>query len=330
MTVLLDVALSEEQLQLVRSMRAALERGERTSLARQAELGWIGISLPTSAGGGDGTLLDEVVAFREVGRHLGSIDLVAATLAARCGYLAGDLQLARTFSEGSFSVGLGLVAKPEEQCDLVIGAPAPYFLAVSESEVQLVEMAGDPWTILESVDPGTSLCRMASEGRIVAQLRGRDAADLFWIGAVFSAAVLVGIAEAATEMSVDYAGFRKQFRRPIGSFQAVKHRCATMATVSALALAALAAAARAPELSPEHIGAAKILAAEAALANARMNIHNHGAIGFSAEHSAHRYLKRAHVVDQLFGNRLWHQGHLVTAGSMQLDAGNQGGASGGT
>jgi alkylation response protein AidB-like acyl-CoA dehydrogenase len=116
---------------------------------------------------------------------------------------------------------------------------------------------------------------------------------------VLTAAMLAGIAERSVELSVGYAKQRVQYGKLIGSFQAVKHRCAEMAVraESGWAITALAAVALANDLP--HAGfdaaAAFSVARSAALANARDNIQNHGAIGFTSEHVAHRYVKRAHV-----------------------------------
>jgi alkylation response protein AidB-like acyl-CoA dehydrogenase len=118
-------------------------------------------------------------------------------------------------------------------------------------------------------------------------------------GRVLTAAQLFGIADAALEMSVTYARARMQFGRPIGAFQAVKHRCAEMAVRCGAAGALTLQAAidldngRGPDWSDTS---AKAIATEAALRNAADNVQNHGAAGFSEDTRAHLLVKRAWVL----------------------------------
>jgi alkylation response protein AidB-like acyl-CoA dehydrogenase len=116
------------------------------------------------------------------------------------------------------------------------------------------------------------------------------------------------VAERTLEMSVEYGKVRQQFGRPIGSFQAVKHRCADMAVRAEVArsLTTYAAVAlRDGEAdATRHVRAAKALAADAALVNAGDNVQNHGGMGFTWESDAHLYLKRAWVLEHAFGTRV--------------------------
>jgi hypothetical protein len=120
------------------------------------------------------------------------------------------------------------------------------------------------------------------------------------------AAQATAIAEATRDLSAERALQRIQFGKPIGTFQAVKHRCADMAirAESAQALTRLAAA----MVSDSQPGAAlqataaKAIATRAALANARDNIQNFGGYGTIDMLDHHLYMKRCHVLDVLFGN----------------------------
>ena len=122
---------------------------------------------------------------------------------------------------------------------------------------------------------------------------------------VLIASSLAGIARATTEQSVSYGKDREQFGQPIGGFQAVKHRCADMSVRADAALnqsrfAALAVRDGRGDAA-FHAGAAHLVAINAALANTHWNIQNHGGIGFTWEHTAHRFLTRARVWSQLAG-----------------------------
>ncbi len=114
------------------------------------------------------------------------------------------------------------------------------------------------------------------------------------------AAESTGVAAATTEMAAQYARERIQFGRPIGTYQAVKHHCANMAVALELATSAVWDASRAGHSGPAErtysAAIAATLAVPAAVQNAQMNIQVHGGIGFTWEHDAHLYLRRAAAI----------------------------------
>jgi alkylation response protein AidB-like acyl-CoA dehydrogenase len=118
-------------------------------------------------------------------------------------------------------------------------------------------------------------------------------------GAILTAAYLVGMAGACTDAGVAYAKEREQFDTPIGRFQSIKHLLADCLVRTELARAAVHAAAVEP--SDRSASAAKVLAGDAALANARTSFQVHGGMGFTWEIDVHLYLKRAWVLDRQFG-----------------------------
>ncbi|HVT20344.1 MAG TPA: acyl-CoA dehydrogenase family protein [Mycobacteriales bacterium] len=124
----------------------------------------------------------------------------------------------------------------------------------------------------------------------------------------------VGGAQRCLEMAVDYAKARIQFGRPIGSFQAVKHRCADMLVdVEGAKSAAYYAAWCAAELNdelPVSASLAKAFCTEAYAKAAADNIQVHGGIGFTWEHPAHLYLKRAKSSELLLGDPATHRDRL--------------------
>jgi alkylation response protein AidB-like acyl-CoA dehydrogenase len=125
------------------------------------------------------------------------------------------------------------------------------------------------------------------------------------IAALFAAAEAIGIAQWCVEQASEYAKVRVQFGRPIGQFQAVKHRCADMLARTELARAAVWDAARAHASTDPGtalaIAAGVALALEAAFANAKDCIQTLGGIGFTWEHDAHLALRRAITLHQLVG-----------------------------
>ena len=128
--------------------------------------------------------------------------------------------------------------------------------------------------------------------------------------AVGLAAEQVGGAQIVMEMAVQYAKDRKQFGRPIGSFQAIKHKCADMllqveSAKSAAYYAAWCASVDNDEL-PAMASLAKSYCSEAYFHAASENIQIHGGIGFTWEHPAHLYFKRSKSSELLFGDPTYH------------------------
>ncbi len=127
----------------------------------------------------------------------------------------------------------------------------------------------------------------------------------------------VGGAERCLEMAVDYAKTRIQFGRAIGSFQAVKHRCADMllrteSARSASYYAAWAAATGAPD-GDEAAAMAKVYCSEAYFFCAAENVQIHGGIGFTWEHDAHLHFKRARASEGMFGDPGYHRERVARA-----------------
>jgi len=136
-------------------------------------------------------------------------------------------------------------------------------------------------------------------------------ADTLDLAVIALAAEMVGGAQRCLDMSVDYAKTRVQFGRPIGSFQAIKHKCADMlleveSARSAAYYAAWAAAAGSDE-RPAVASLAKAFCSEAYFHAAAENIQIHGGIGFTWEHDAHLYFKRAKSCELLFGDADHHR-----------------------
>ena len=125
------------------------------------------------------------------------------------------------------------------------------------------------------------------------------------------AAEQVGAAEMCLDMSVEYAKVRKQFGRPIGSFQAIKHKCADMLmmieSARSAAFYASALAGQGERDLEEAASSAKAFCSDAFFHCAAENIQIHGGIGFTWEHAAHMYFKRAKAAEVLFGAPSFHR-----------------------
>jgi alkylation response protein AidB-like acyl-CoA dehydrogenase len=125
----------------------------------------------------------------------------------------------------------------------------------------------------------------------------------------------VGAAQKCLDMAVEYAKVRVQFGRPIGSFQAIKHKCADMLLdVESARSAAYYAAGALDEAAEDVLVAAALAKAHCSAAYTRVageNIQIHGGIGFTWEHPAHLYYKRAKTSELLFGDPAWHRERLA-------------------
>ena len=179
---------------------------------------------------------------------------------------------------------------------------------------------GDAWFLLEAGQPGVTVDNLTplDFSRELAAVRLDDAVvppenllpglsteGVRDLAATLYAAEAAGVAAWCSGTAAEYASTRRQFGRPIGSFQAVKHLCATMACraerAAALAWDAARAADEEPAGHPLAAAAAAALALDDAVDNAKDCIQVLGGIGFTWEHDAHLYLRRALALRQLLG-----------------------------
>ena len=192
--------------------------------------------------------------------------------------------------------------------------------ARTDNGVSLFRVAADAEgltrTALSTMDQTRKQAKLEFSG-VPATLVGDDGAGwsvletVLDLAAVALAAEQVGGAQMCLDMSVEYAKVRVQFGRPIGSFQAIKHKCADMlleveSAKSAAYYAGWCAAEMNDEL-PQVASLAKSYCSEAYFHAAAENIQIHGGIGFTWEHPAHLYFKRAKSSELLFGDPTYHR-----------------------
>ncbi len=171
---------------------------------------------------------------------------------------------------------------------------------------------------LPTLDQTRKLARLEFGSVPARRIAGDGAAVLartLDVAAVAQAAEQLGGAQRALDMAVAYAKTREQFGRPIGSFQAVKHRCADLLLeVESLRSAVSYAAAAVAEDSAEIPVVSALVAACASdvyFHVAAENIQIHGGIGFTWEHDAHLYFKRAKASELFLGDASYHREHLA-------------------
>jgi alkylation response protein AidB-like acyl-CoA dehydrogenase len=310
-----DFELDDDQVSLQEGMRAFLEgrfppdvvrdiehAGARIDRDLWHELGDTGVfalRVSEDSGGLSLGVAEAVLVFEELGRALVPGPLVATELAAR---------ISPEAAAGHVVVGL---VEVDDGAPTVIEHPDDLdaLLVLDADGVQLVDP--DP---IEGVDAERPLDALTPIRVVSGSLpRGesigdRDLAEhMRREGLVLTSALQLGIAARTVELASEYAKEREQFGRPIGSFQAVKHMVADMLVRSEVARGAVYAAACAldghSDDDPARAAAvAKVVAGDAALANAKACIQVHGGIGYTWELDVQRYWKRASVLDTHFGN----------------------------
>lgn len=264
------------------------------------EMGWFALALPEERGGSGLSAVEHALFFREVGRLCGPADLLAQCLAA---FVTDDATQRQAIVSGEQAVSL--IIKDGSRVRLLGSADAALTLQVDPNGAQLFTLDSFATQVRPSLDPTTSMHVADAAGAApLAQVAG----PFVWqFGQLGVAAMLVGMAETALNQIVEYAKVRETFGRKIGSYQAVRHPCADMALRAEAARCQLwfaAAAIKEGRVDAQvHLDAAKLLANQAALANADSNIQLHGGIGVTDEHHAHLLLKHSLLLAKLFGTK---------------------------
>jgi hypothetical protein len=165
----------------------------------------------------------------------------------------------------------------------------------------------------QSVDPSRKLFDVDATG----SGRPADVARAYEFGVLATAAQLVGAGQRMLDMAVEYAKQRTQFGKPIGSYQAIKHKLADVHIALELARpllygAALSLADGSPDAARD-VSAAKVAASEAALLSARSALQTHGAIGFTAEHDLSLWLLRVQALHSAWGETNLHRRRVLEA-----------------
>ena len=269
---------------------------------RLTDLGLTALAAPSTC---DATFLETKVVLSELGRNLvpgpflGSVVAAAAAESAGAGELLGDI------AEGAVvSLVWGPYALNAQVADVFLLPGDDGLYALSRSDVEITPAGGmDPTRRLATVSP-------VGSGRLL------GAVDLDRVRDVACAALCAESAGAAArclELTVDYTKQRTQFGRPIGSFQALKHRMADLHVLVETAESAALAAARAVVTGEDlaHTAAtATVWCTEAFAQVAAEMIQLHGGIAITWEHDAHLYFKRAHGNTHLFGSPREHTSRL--------------------
>ena len=309
----MDFELSDEQVALTDGVQSFLEGrfpiatvrsladdgGARRDLWRElGDLGLFSLRLSGAEGGAELGWADAVLAFEQLGRALVPGPLVWTHLLA--GIVPGAATGETIVSGIDRDDPSGIVEFPHV-IDVLVVADDAGLWSVDAAALDVAD--------LSPLDPLTPVGRLAGPLPQGDQLVDAEAARVLRTqGAALTAGLLLGLAEASTDLAVAYAKDRHQFGRPIGSFQSLKHLMADMFARAEVARGAVYAAGvtlddPAVGSVERAVAAAKLTSAEAALANGKTCIQVHGGMGYTSEIDAHLFFKRAYALEPAFGTR---------------------------
>lgn len=309
---------------------AAGDRAAGRAVWRQLSgLGVTGLAVPERCGGAGASPLDLVVACQELGHHavpgpvaesLAAVpQLLAGLAAAAPGHPAPDLAARCAAWLARLAAGelLGTLAAPPR---------LPYAADAGPAGLVLLARAGSVWLASpgaqhQSVDGTRRLAEphgteLLADGPAAA----RAVDQAVRLGTLASAAQLLGAGRALLQTSVRHATERAQFGRPIGSFQAVKHRLADVAIGLEFARPLLDAAAvtvavgdGASSTAGRDVSAARVACADAAYRAARTALQVHGAIGYTEEHDLSLWLTKVRALIPAWGSQAEHRAVVMAA-----------------
>ncbi|NVI85741.1 acyl-CoA dehydrogenase family protein [Actinomadura sp. BRA 177] len=300
------------------------------------QLGCAGLPVPEDLGGAGATWRETAVVMEELGRSAAPLPFLTSSVVATAALLAaGERDLLAELAAGEkiavlavpFSAGPGDVSSAVQAADGTLtgevtsvadGMAADVFLVPASDGLYAVDAADARRTAVTSLDMTRRLADIAFSGapaRRVAE--GTDAVRAALLtGAAMLASEQLGLAERCLDDTVAYVKTRYQFGRPVGSYQGLKHRLADLWTsitqARAVARHAASCVAAGDEDVPIAVAVAQAHCSAIALKAAEECVQMHGGIGFTWEHPAHLYLKRAKADAIALGTPDHHRAALAT------------------
>jgi len=347
----MNFAFTEEQEELRKTVRAFLDsKSSETAVREQMEtesgfdpavwsqmgeqMGLQGLSIPEEFGGSGFSFVELGVVLEEMGRALLCAPFFSSVvLAANALLLSGDEAAKKKYLPGIASgetKGITMEAKGSgsdftltgTKSFVLDGHTASLIIVAARTGKGVSLFAVDATakgltrTALSTMDQTRKQAKLEFAG-VAATLIGTEGkgwdvmTKVLDLAAVALAAEQVGGAQEVLDMAVEYAKVRVQFGRPIGSFQAIKHKCADMLleveSAKSAAYYGMWCAAEMNEELASVASLAKAYCSEAYFHSAAENIQIHGGIGFTWEHPAHLYFKRAKSSELLFGDPSYHR-----------------------
>lgn len=296
--------------------------------AQLTEIGLPGLEVDEALGGLGRTAIDGALLHEELGRAacaepLISTSAVAAPLLRALGDAAFAEPWLRRIAAGEARAAIACELSPfvadAHVADLLLVWRGDELHALTRAQVHCTpQPANDPSRRLFTLDWEPSAATRRLQGA-AARAALSEAIDR---GALAAAAQQLGVCDRLISMASLYAQQRKQFGKPIGGFQAIKHLLANCKVKLEYARPAVQRAshsvAHGHRQRSLHVSMAKLLASEAAQHAARVALQVHGALGYTWEQDLHLWMRRAWSLEQAFGRNAWHR---ARAGAVIFSAG---------
>jgi alkylation response protein AidB-like acyl-CoA dehydrogenase len=326
-----------------------------------AEVGLAGLLIPESLGGAGASYREAAVVAEEIGRACAPVPFLgSAVIATTALVVAGEDELLAELADGGVTVALAIpfAAGPrtrpvttvrlnpsgdgDEAGTCRLSGTIAGLADALPADVLLVPADGVPYALyavragqagigkrpLVSLDMTRQLCEIELDNVVARRVAGGQQAEDAVAAALLAGAGIIaseqfGMAERCLEITVAYVKERHQFARPVGGFQAIKHRLADewVAVTQARAAARYAAACLAAGFGPETTMAvtlAKATCSDTALKAAQEMIQLHGGIGFTWEHPSHLFLKRAKADSIALGTADAHRAALAVLANLPV------------
>jgi alkylation response protein AidB-like acyl-CoA dehydrogenase len=290
-----------------------------------SQLGWPGIAISEQYGGQGLGQIELSILCEELGRALAPVPFLPSAMAATVIEHGGSREQCERWlpplASGEVVGALG--AAVDGSAELVIGALDAQVIVLVEADGSAHAIAAEQaeLTPIESIDPTRSAASVAAAGDEGAL---PDGCVGLGRALVSVSSELVGVCDRALSMTVDYVKDRKQFGVPVGSFQAVSHRCAQMLLETEKARSTAAFAAWTADADPERLAEAAAMAKAAASDAGRevtaAAIQMHGGIGFTWEADVHWLFKRAQLDAALLGGAGRHRAQIAAILADRLGA----------
>ncbi|WP_020649947.1 MULTISPECIES: acyl-CoA dehydrogenase family protein [Solimonas] len=311
--------------EMLREVWETTKSGRSAELrAKLADQGLTALSVPEAFGGiglGD---LDWVLVQQELGYFAIPDSLTDSAYLAvyLLTHLPADVQLKREWlprvAAGTARIAVGHPVNPlvadAANADLLLLWHDDEIHALTPDQVQLsfnpsIDLSRRLYKPAWTPSPATRICPAAQGRRLWADVLDR--------AALAASAQLLGLAQRMLDLGVDHAAQRKQFGKPVGSFQAVKHHLADVAVKIEFAEPVVHRAAQALATDDPRrdvqVSHAKLAAGEAARLAARKSIQAHGAMGYTWEADLQMYMKRAWALDAAWGDAKFHKARIAAA-----------------
>ena len=325
----MEFAFSEEQQELAATVRSLLGKRADSAAVRAAveseagydealwqtlceQIGAAALGIPEEYDGAGFSLFESLIVLEEVGRSMAPSPLLSALVTANALLAGADddakKRLLPRIAMGevaAFADGAGPVLDGDRATLVVAAADDGLFEVDPDAATRTWVPSMDQTIRLATVEFDPASATRVAEDATAARKRAQ------LVGAVGVAALQAALAARALAMTVEYSKERVQFGRPIGSFQALKHRMADMLVLLEMSRSASWAASYAVSTGADNAGqlahVAKSYCSEALNQIAAETVQLHGGIAITWEHDAQLVFKRAHALTQLFGQPHQHR-----------------------